>query len=128
MITYKEYAAELVAEKLIIEGFLDEMANFPADDTGLDYFIWMGEVGGQCGPKIKVSNTRGKMNKADCFVMSVSKNPQVLTPKSCKLSNSKIEDISDWIILNYGILMKMWKVYETGTGSLTKLILQLQKL
>jgi len=49
--------------------------------------------------------------------------PEVLTPKSCKLSSSNVEDISDWIKLNYDILMKMWKTYETGTGSLAKLIL-----
>lgn len=124
MHTFKEY----LFEKQIIEGFLDEMANLNPDDTGIEYVIWVGEVGGQHGPRIKVSNTKGKMNSSDCFVMSVSKEPEVLTPWSCKLPASKVEDISDWIKENYIVLMKLWKAYESGTGSTTDLIRQLQPL
>lgn len=125
---FSKYLEEVSKEKLIIESFLDEMANLHPEETGMDYVIWIGEVGGQHGPRIKVSNTKGKMNKTDCFVMSIAKEPQVLTTKSCKLTTSKLEDLSDWIKLNYDILMKMWNAYETGTGSLAKLILQLKSL
>lgn len=108
----------LDAERIIIESMLDEMANLTPDDTGLPYVIWMGEVGGQHGPRIKVSNVRGEMQQSNCFVISVSHEPEVLTKLSCKLSQADVDDIADWIRLNYDVLMRMWKAYETGTGSL----------
>lgn len=125
---YLDEQQELLVESNIIEAFLDEMSNLTSSDTGLDYVIWVGEVGGQHGPRVKVSNTRGRMNKDSCFVMSVAKEPQLITPKSCRLKSSEVDEISDWIKLNYGILMKMWKVYETGNGSLISLQNQLLKL
>jgi hypothetical protein len=60
--------------------------------------------------------------------MSVSKTPQVLTPKSCKLDQREIDDISDWIQLNYEKLMGLWDVFETGNGSAAKLITSLSKI
>lgn len=128
MKTFKEYSSELTEEKILIESFLDEMANLVPEDTGLPYVIWLGEVGGQHGPRIKVSNTRGKMNSNSCFVMSVSKTPQVLTPKSCKLKQHEVDDISDWIQLNYDKLMELWNVFETGNGSAAKILASLSKI
>lgn len=131
MKTFKEYITEIATlreENLLIESFLDEMANLVPDDTGLQYVVWLGEVGGQHGPRVKVSNTRGKMNASSCFVMSVDKNPCVLTPKSCKLKQSEIDDISDWIKLNYEALIALWNVFETGAGSATKIIASLEKI
>jgi len=118
----------LASERVLIESMLDEMANLTPDDTGLPYVIWMGEVGGQHGPRIKVSNVRGKMQQSNCFVMSVSHEPIVLTSLSCKLRQAEVDDIADWIRLNYDVLMKMWKAYETGTGSLIALQTELVKL
>ena len=115
-------------EHIILESFLDEMANLNPDDTGLPYVVWLGEVGGQHGPRIKVSNTKGKMNKNSCFVMTVSRNPEVITPRSCMLKNYEVDDIKDWIQLNYDTLMSLWKAYETGVGSVHKLLLDLRKL
>ena len=128
MSEFLDYRKEISQEKLVIESFLDEMANLPSADTGLGYFIWIGEVGGQHGPRVKISNSRGKMNTNNCFVMSVAKIPEVLTPRSCKLKKSEVDDISDWIKLNYVVLMDMWKVYETGTGSIIKLQDKLKKI
>lgn len=115
-------------EYLLLESSVNEMANLPSADTGIPYFVWIGEIGGQHGPRIKVSNTKGKMNSTDCFVVSVSLTPVVLTPSSCKLKRSEIDDIKDWIILNYSVLMKMWKVYETGEGSIIDLQFKLKKI
>jgi len=106
-------SVKLLDEELkIVCGFLDEVARFSRPETGLDYVVWMGEVGGQHGPRIKVSNNKGKMTANDSFVVSVSKNPVVLTPRTCKLSASTVDDILDWIKINYEILMEMWEVFE----------------
>lgn len=102
----------LSEEQKIVSGFLDEMARLARPETGLEYVFWMGEVGGQHGPRIKVSNNKGKMTPTDSFVVSVSKNPSVLTPRTCKLPTSTVEDILDWIRLNYETLMEMWEVFE----------------
>ena len=104
-----------------------EMANWFPTKTGIPYAIWYGRVGGQHGPRIKVSNIKGKMSP-DCFVISVSKTPTVLTPKSCKLAQSEVADILDWVMLNYDTLMQLWQVYETGTGFSAPLLQQLQKI
>jgi len=119
---------QVLQDQLLIEGFLDEMASLAPEDTGLPYIIWMGEIGGQHGPRIKVCNVRGKMQQNNCFVMTVSHEPIVATPTTCKLRQAEVDDIADWIRLNYDTLMKMWKVYETGTGSIIALHNQLQKL
>ena len=118
MDVYKKFQESLQSVKLldeelkIVYGFLDEMARFYRPETGLDYVVWMGEVGGQHGPRIKVSNNKGKMTANDSFVVSVSKNPVVLTPRTCKLNASTVDDILDWIKINYEILMEMWEVFE----------------
>jgi hypothetical protein len=104
-----------------------EMANWFPTKTGIPYAIWYGRVGGQHGPRIKVSNIKGKMSD-DCFVMSVSKQPMVLTPTNCKVAPDVVTDISDWIVLNYDILMQMWQMYETGDGDLDLLSVQLLKI
>lgn len=111
----------------MVEGFIMEMANINPDDSGLDYVIWVGPVGGKHGPRVKVSNIKGKMTN-DAFVMSVSKTPEVLTPHTCKLKNSEIDDIRDWIKLNYDVLYNFWKFGESGEGSFVKLYMALRKL
>lgn len=103
---------QLVNEQLILDSFVMEMANLPTQKTGLTRVIWFGEVGGQHGPRIKVSNVPGKFDRNDNFVMSVEKNPRVLTPNSCKLGKSDIDDISDWIKINYEVLMDLYYVFE----------------
>ena len=121
--------ADDIAELYIIESAnnMMEMANLTPDETGIPYVIWVGEVDGQHGPRIKVSNIKGKMSD-DCFVMSVSKQPMVLTPTNCKVAPDVVTDISDWIVLNYDILMQMWQMYETGDGDLDLLSVQLLKI
>jgi len=121
---------EILSEELqqqLVEAELTEMANLAPDETGLKYVIWIGEVGGQHGPRIKVSNIKGKFAANDNFVMSISKDPANLTPKFSKISTDDIEDIIDWIKLNYDLLMKIWKAYETGSGTID-LLNQLQKI
>jgi len=115
-------------EEAILSAPMCEMANLFPDDTGLERIIWFGEVGGQHGPRIKVSNVKGKFALNDNFVISVDKNPRVLTPRSMKIKNSELEDIFDWVKINYDDLMEMWKIYESGSGSPQRIILQLKKI
>ena len=81
-----------------------EMANLTPDETGVPYVIWLGAVGGQHGPRIKVSNTRGKMSN-DCFVVSVSRTPAVITPTAVKIPQTSVQDVLDWVMLNYDVLI-----------------------
>jgi hypothetical protein len=120
---------------------MNEMANLSSRRTGLPTFIWFGEIDGQHGPMIKVSNLPGKFAANDCFVFSVDRNPQVMTPSSAKLSSSVIADVKDWIRLNYDDLTLLWKIFETNepvkerdpTGEMVELdvediLMQLKKL
>lgn len=118
-----------LTEDIIIEqaNLMMEMANLTPDETGVPYVIWLGAVGGQHGPRIKVSNTRGKMS-TDCFVVLVSRTPVVVTPSTVKIPQSNVQDVLDWVMLNYDVLMGLWQVYETGTGSSVPLLQQLKKI
>jgi hypothetical protein len=118
---------ELEVEKSIIEAFTMQMANLAPSRTGLPVVIWFGEVGGQHGPRIKVSNVKGKFAANDCFVMSVSRDPAVLTPKNAKLKSSEIEEIKDWVMLNYEGLMQAWYQAEHGEDPL-EILLNLKKI
>lgn len=115
-------------EDQLLQAPMQEMANLAPGTTGLPVVIWMGEIGGQHGPRIKASNIKGKFAANDNFVVSVDKEPRVLTPKSVKLKSSEIEEIEDWIKLNYVALMDLWKHFETGEGDTIEYLSKLKKL
>ncbi len=115
-------------EKLILEAAMNEMANLFPSRTGLERIIWFGEVGGQHGPRIKVSNLKGKFAQHDCFVISVAKDPRVLTPSTMKIKQSELDDLFDWVKINYDDLMKMWKMYESGDGDPLEIQMNLKKI
>ena len=120
--------SDLLIEKQILEMPMNEMANLYPSTTGLSVVIWFGEVGGQHGPRIKVSNVPGKFATDNNFVISVNKEPKVLTPSTMKLKEENLNDVLDWIKLNYDVLMKMWKLHETGNGDLVSLLQMLSKI
>lgn len=91
---------------------IEEMANLYTNDTGLIYPIWIGRVGGQHGPRIKVSNIPGKWRMNDNFVVSVSTNPTVLTPQTCNISNAELTKIFNWITINFDDIMTLWWMFE----------------
>ena len=93
---------------------LEEMANLFKSETGLDYPLWVGKVGGQHGPRVKVSNIRGKMSMNDNFVVSVDANPEVLTPQTCKINQNEVDKVKKWISINYNDLMILWWMFERG--------------
>jgi hypothetical protein len=124
---FTEFLAE-EAQQTLVEAQLDEMANLNPEDTGLAYVIWIGEIGGQHGPHIKVSNIKGKFAKGDCFVLSIAKNPVNLTPKFTKIPKEDVENTMDWITHNYDKLIALWKMYETGEGNSIELLTALEKV
>lgn len=105
----------MLIDEILEENLMLEMANLPPRSTGIEYVMYFGEVGGQHGPRIKVSNTKGKFNRSSNFTLSVSTNPEVKTPpSSVDIPISELKKINQWIVLNYNDLMLLWKIYETG--------------
>lgn len=96
---------------------LVEMANLFKKDTGLDYPIWIGTVGGQHRPRVKVSNIKGKWSENSNFVISVSRTPEILTPESCKIDNKEVNKVLIWIITNFDDLMTLWWMFEHGAAT-----------
>jgi hypothetical protein len=116
------------AEQVILNAPMNEMANLYPTSTGLPVVIWFGEVSGQHGPRVKVSNAPGRFDVNNCFVISVAREPEVLTPKSVKIKTAKIEDATDWIKINYDALMELWKIHESGDGDSTEVLSRLKKI
>lgn len=110
MTTFSEY----LLEQEILNSPMCEMANLYPRQTGVEYAMWFGEIGGQHVPRIKVSNSKNKFLTNDNFVIGLSKEPWVITPKSCKISKSELDDIFDWIKLNYDDLTKLWRRFENN--------------
>ena len=93
---------------------LEEMANLYKDDTGLDYPIWIGTIGGQHGPRVKVSNMKQKWRANNNFVCTLEKEPRVVTPETCKLSAFEVKQVFKWIEINFDDLMTLWWMFEHG--------------
>lgn len=106
---------------------MHEMANLYPQKTGLPVVMYFGEVGDQHGPRIKVSNTTGKFNKSDNFVVSVDTNPEIKAGKA-KFAQSELDDIFDWIKLNHDVLMQLWQIHETGDGDVDTALAALKKI
>jgi hypothetical protein len=109
------------------EHLMFEMANLYPQKTGLSVVMYFGEVGGQHGPRLKVSNTPGKFNTSDNFVVSVSENPEVKAGKE-KISQAALSQIFEWVKLNYTELMELWKIHETGDGDVDSVLAKLKKV
>lgn len=60
---------------------LNEMANLFLPQTGVEQVLWIGKAEQHPSFRIKVSNVRGKFAENDCFVVSISKNPEHLAAK-----------------------------------------------
>jgi hypothetical protein len=118
----------MLTEEWIVAQPINEMAGLPTENTGLPVFLWIGKIGGQHGPRIKVSNIKGKFAEDDCFVVSVGTPPEVLTPKFMRLKKDDLELVLDWVALNHAELMALYKMYETGNGNVIDLLTALKKI
>lgn len=101
---------------IITEECLYEMARIQKKDSGLpqQIFVSTKDYGsGNHWARIKVSNIPGTFSKTDNFVVTISKTPQVVSGIP-KYKESHVQDIFDWILLNYEPLLKYWnKKYES---------------
>lgn len=87
-----------------------EMARVKESDSGIPVVIYVStkqSVKERHGPRIKVSNIKNTFSDADTFAIDISKNPAPIAGK-VKLKHDEVEDICDWIKLNYDALMKYW--------------------
>jgi hypothetical protein len=115
-------------ESWLLSQPINEMAGLPSRDTGLPVFLWIGKVGGQHGPRIKVSNKKGAFAEDDCFVVSIGKPAEVMTPKAMKLKQDDLEQVIDWVTLNHDELIALYNMYESGEGSALELLSALKKI
>jgi len=109
MIKFKDWFI-LLENRLVME-----MANLQTIETGLVSIVFVSTRGkAKHGPRIKVSNIAGRMHPDDNFTVTVDPNPRVIG--KCKLKNSQLDDIIDWVILNRTHLEKIWREGDTMTG------------
>lgn len=113
--------------------FLEEMVILHPKRTGLNYAIWVGRIGApvtgmQDRLSIRVSNTKGRFNSDDCFVVSVSKCPRVVTPGVVRIPTDDLASVIEWVAINHTLLLVMWRMYETGEDDPVEILIQLQKI
>jgi len=97
---------------------LFEMANLRPNETGLEYVIWIGRIGGQHGPRVKVSNIKGRWRETNYFVLSIdNKDPKLMSnPDAVKIPNDDVKQVKKWIISNYDDLMLLWWMFERNAS------------
>lgn len=119
-----ELASFLNNDCILTEDVLCEMARVQRKDSGLpqQIFVSTRDYGtGNHWARIKVSNIPDTFSKTDNFVVTISKTPEVVAGKP-KYDSSQLEDIFDWIILNYETLLKYWnKKYESDADFYSEL-------
>jgi hypothetical protein len=103
---------ELVYEAtcLITESELYEMARVQEDDSGIPAIMYVSTkqvVKERHGPRIKISNIRNTFSDTDNFAVDIAKEPRVVAG-TVKVKKDELEDIFDWVKLNYVPLMKYW--------------------
>lgn len=114
----QESIDEVIAENPIsYENFLFEMANYPCDETGLDFKIWV--VAKEDGPAAGQHNLpRMKFLANGNYVpISIEPEPRLLggvTLQKLNISSKKFKRLVAWIKLNYNLLISYWNG-EIGT-------------
>ena len=90
-----------------------EMANLYSHETGLEYGIWIGKIGGQHGPRLKVSNAKGRWRANDNFTISIEEEPKLKSKKEyMKISAYDYNQVVKWIQINFNRLMTLWWMFE----------------
>ncbi|HEY7297146.1 MAG TPA: hypothetical protein VH684_04340 [Xanthobacteraceae bacterium] len=88
------------------------MTTLSADSTGLPggIFVWVSPGEGIAhGPRMKVSNIRGKFSNTDNFSISISNSPTVVEGRPKKFSSEELRAIAALILLNKDLLLKYWE-------------------
>ena len=58
-------------------------------------------------PRIKISNIRNTFSDFDNFAVTIERSPRIVAGKT-KFKQDEVNDIYDWVKLNYIPLMKYW--------------------
>jgi hypothetical protein len=88
------------------------MASLQDKRTGLgNIILWASPKFSQHGPRIKVSNVRGKMptKETELFSLSISDKPVVVAGTPVGFSNKEKLEICKWISLNKIALLDYWE-------------------
>lgn len=96
--------------EILIEDALFEMARIKPADSGLPWIIFISSkdyTKQQYWARIKISNIKGAFSPNDNFLVSISKQPKILAGNA-KMKQDELNDIFDWVILNYETLIKYW--------------------
>lgn len=97
-------------EIFINEAQVFEMARVKPKDSGIPWIIFISSkdyVKQKHWARIKISNVKGTFSENDNFVVSISQQPKVLAGKA-KMKQTELDDIFDWVVLNYDVLIKYW--------------------
>jgi len=87
---------------------LSEMSNMEPERTGLSVFIYVSPKKHSTGPRIKVSNIKGKAwSEKDNFSVLISEKPRIVKGE-CKLSKKELEKIFKFVIINREVLLDYW--------------------
>lgn len=106
----------------IFNSFLFEMSNYDDNITGLkNIIIWIGPRPKTHGHRIKVSNDYYKMNKYNCFTITI---PSLDVIGNCKLSFKELDNIKTFIKLNEQ-LIKDFSDYKISLEYLLKNIIKI---
>lgn len=104
---------------------LYEMANIQPKQSGLSYIVQFASKGGaKHGARVKVSNIPGTFHHSDNFTVTLETPPRIIG--NCKIKNSDLENIKDWIDLNRSHIIKVWNC--SGNMSGTEIDQGIQKL
>jgi hypothetical protein len=101
---------DVVDDHIITEEQLWEMARVKPAESGIPFIMFVSTkeyVKGKHWARIKVSNVPGTFASNDNFVVSIDKNPAVIAG-TVKCKQHELQDVFDWIILNYETLIKYW--------------------
>jgi hypothetical protein len=103
---------------IITEAELYEMARIQKRDSGINVMIYASTkdvVEGRHGPRIKISNIVGTFSDTDNFSVSIAHDPAIMSGRT-KFSSSTVDDIFDFVRINYEPLMKYWNnAYESDS-------------
>jgi hypothetical protein len=110
------------------EQYLFEMAILSKEETGLDKTIYASPKQHSSGPRIKVNFDNSLVfDKGYNFSVTISRDdPQVVagdTEKNVikKIGAAELQDIYDWVILNYDALIEYWENKSSTKHFLDKL-------
>lgn len=120
---------QLEIEEQELNDFNMDMWTQVAAASGLKTCMWIGKNSDdETAMKIRVANHQSDpwMEKSS-FVILVSREPEILTPSFVELSDDDVEDVKEWIKLNYEVLMQMWWTNQTEDSYLP-LVSDLKKI